>query len=126
VIGDDHFIDRALGATPDTRLRGVDLDRIVQYVCEGMGLAEYDLRAPGEERGAAQARALAGWLVVPARCATLSEAARRFKRDLRDQSGSVDAGVICAGGRDCGNGSARTSNINIARLTVTRDSVNEN
>jgi hypothetical protein len=60
----------------------VDLNRIVEYVCEGMQLTEQGLRAAGKERRASKARALVGWLVFATRCATLSEGARRFNRDL--------------------------------------------
>jgi hypothetical protein len=89
MIGEDRFIERALGALPDKPVRGVDLNGIVEYVCEGMQLTEQELRAAGKERRASKARALVGWLVFATQCATLSDVARRFNRDLSGISRGV-------------------------------------
>ena len=69
--------------------RRVDLDHIVAYVCQGRGLTERALSQAGKNRAASQARALIGWLAATGGNATLSEVARRLKRDVSANSRAV-------------------------------------
>lgn len=90
VVGDDRFVERALQASGEpARARRVDLDHVVAYVCKGSGLAERELWKAGKNRAASQARALIGWLAATSGSATLSEVARRLKRDISAISRAV-------------------------------------
>ena len=90
VVGDDRFVERALQASGEpARVRRVDLDHIVAYVCQGRGITERALSKAGKTRAASQARALIGWLAATGGNATLSEVARRLKRDISAISRAV-------------------------------------
>ena len=90
MIGDDRFVERVVQTSAaDARFRDVDLERIVAYVCKGIGVTEQQLARAGKERSASDARALVGWLAATTRAATLTEVARRFKRDLSAVSRAV-------------------------------------
>jgi REP element-mobilizing transposase RayT len=90
VIGDDRFVERALRASAEpVRVRRVDLDHIVAYVCKGSELTERETTRAGKNRVASQARALIGWLAATCGNETLSEVARRLKRDVSAISRAV-------------------------------------
>ncbi len=90
VVGEDRFVERALRASGEfVRGRGADLDHIVAYVCKRSGLIEEELSRPGKNRLASQARALIGWLAASSGSASLSEVARRLKRDVSSVSRAV-------------------------------------
>ena len=82
-VGEDRFVEQALRASGEVvRGRGAALDHIVAYVCKGSGLLEQELSKPGKNRTASQARALIGWLAASSGGTSLSEVARRLKRDV--------------------------------------------
>jgi REP element-mobilizing transposase RayT len=90
VIGDDRFVERALQTSGEPlRARRVDLDHIVAYVSKGSGITEHVLSQASKNRAASQARALIGWLAATGGNATLSEVARRLKRDVSAISRAV-------------------------------------
>ncbi|MEO8626886.1 MAG: transposase [Betaproteobacteria bacterium] len=90
VLGDDRFVAHALQASGEPAgVRKPNLDRIVAYVCKGSGLKEEQLARAGKGRAEAQTRALIGWLVVNSSNVTLTEVARRFRRDLSGISRAV-------------------------------------
>ena len=90
VVGEDRFVERALRAnTESVRRHGADLDHIVAYMCQGSGLIEQELSRPGKNRLASQARALIGWLAASSGGASLSQVARRLKRDVSSVSRAV-------------------------------------
>ncbi|MEO8007518.1 MAG: hypothetical protein ABI728_03215 [Betaproteobacteria bacterium] len=90
VVGEDRFVERALRANAESvRRHGADLDHIVAYVCQGSGLTEQELSRPGKNRLASQARALIGWLAAGSGGASLSQVARRLKRDVSNVSRAV-------------------------------------
>ena len=90
VVDEDRFVERALRANAESvRRHGADLDHIVAYVCQGSGLVEQALSRPGKNRLASQARALIGWLAASGGGASLSQVARRLKRDGSNVSRAV-------------------------------------
>ena len=90
VLGDDRFVAHALQASGEpVGVRKPNLDRIVAYVCKGSGLNEEQLARAGKGRAEAQTRALIGWLAVNSSNVTLTEVARRFRRDLSGISRAV-------------------------------------
>jgi len=87
---EDRFVERALRANAESvRRHGADLDHIVAYVCQGSGLIEQELSRPGKNRLASRARALIGWLAAGSGGASLSQVARRLKRDVSSVSRAV-------------------------------------
>ena len=79
VVGEADFVKKVL----PRKTRGPkppSLSAIVAYVCDGYGLTEGALKAPGKGRQTAQARALVAWLAIKLRSCTLTEVARHFSR----------------------------------------------
>jgi REP element-mobilizing transposase RayT len=92
VIGDDRFVERLQrAATGLQRRSAVDLDTLVDYVCDGFRLSENDLKATGRQRQPARARALIGWLAMETGAATLTAVAGRFGREPSGLSRQVVA-----------------------------------
>jgi len=89
ILGNDRFIEKVLHRKPDSIFRRTSLNRIVIGVAK-----EYDLKAEqmagvGRNRMAAEARAVIGYLSMQTKCATLTEVARRFGRDITTLSKGV-------------------------------------
>jgi REP element-mobilizing transposase RayT len=80
VVGGEDFVKR-VRPKREAKIKAPSLKQVVAYVCEGYGLTEAALRAPGKGRQAAQARTLVAWLAVQARSCTLAEVAHHFARD---------------------------------------------
>ena len=79
VVGETDFLKRVL--KPSERpVKPPALARLVDHVCHACGLQPADLRAPGRNRQAAQARTLIAWLAVQARSCTIAEVAHYFSR----------------------------------------------
>jgi len=80
VVGEGDFLKGVM--KPSERpVKRPALARLVDHVCQTCGLKPADLRAPGRNRQAAQARTLVAWLAVQARSCTIAEVARYFSRD---------------------------------------------
>jgi REP element-mobilizing transposase RayT len=79
VVGEEDFLKKVL-PRHDAKLKPPSLKQIMAYVCEGYGLTEGALKAPGKGRQAAQARALVAWLAVQLRSCPLAEVAEHFSR----------------------------------------------
>ncbi|MBI3526806.1 MAG: transposase [Betaproteobacteria bacterium] len=82
VVGEEAFLKKVLKVLPkrEAKRKAPSLRQIVAYVCDGYGLTEGALKAPGKGRQTAQARALIGWLAVRFRSCTLAEVAEHFSR----------------------------------------------
>jgi len=78
-VGEEDFVKKVLPKR-DARIRPPTLRQIVTYVCEGYGLTEGALKAPGRVRQPAQARALVAWLAIRFRSCTLAKVAEHFSR----------------------------------------------
>lgn len=90
VVGEEDFVSKVLSKKP----RGAkppSLSTIVAEVCQSVSMSEADLKAPGKDRAAAQARALIGWLAVKNKAASLTQVAARFNRDPSTLSHAVTA-----------------------------------
>lgn len=81
-LGDDRFIEQALRQADETRVADITLDQVIASVCEAYRLDATDLRAPGKAQPAAEARAVAAFLVRNAGGLSLSELAGFLDRDL--------------------------------------------
>ena len=79
VVGEKDFLKSVLRRR-EAKRKAPSLGRIVAYVCDGYGLTEGALKAPGKGRQTARARALVGWLAVRFRSCTLAQVAGRFSR----------------------------------------------
>ena len=79
VVGEEDFLKKVI-PRHEAKVKPPSLKRIVAYVCEGYGLTEAALRAPGKGRQQAQARALVAWLAVQLRSCPLAEVATHFSR----------------------------------------------
>lgn len=91
VQGDEEFVRETLGGSWDRAGGPVPcLDTVIAHVCACWGTTEAALRAPGRQRGPAQARAAIGWLAAQTRAAALGEVARRLGRDIATVSRQVN------------------------------------
>ena len=79
VVGEEDFLKKVLPKR-EAKVRPPSLKQIVAYVCDGYGLTEGALKAPGKGRQTAQARALVAWLAIRFRSCTLAEVAEHFSR----------------------------------------------
>ena len=79
VVGEADFLKRVLKPS-ERAVKPPALSRLVDQVCHACGLKPADLRAPGRNRQAAQARTLVAWLAVRARSCTIVEVAHYFSR----------------------------------------------
>jgi len=90
VIGDERFVQSVIqGSEDDVRFRGMTLERIVEYVCKDFEISEHELALKSKQRKTSDARTLTGWLALSTGIATLSDVARRFKRDVSGLSRGV-------------------------------------
>ena len=90
VVGEEDFVNKVLPRR-EAKIKAPALKQIVAYVCNGYGLSETALRAPGKGRQAAQARALIGWLSVQSKATTLTRVATHFHREPSTLSHAVAA-----------------------------------
>ena len=90
VVGEEDFVRKVLprkvkGPKPPS------LSAILAHVCRSASMREAELAAPGKARAAAHARALAGWLAMKSRAATLTRVAAHFDREISTLSHAVAA-----------------------------------
>jgi REP element-mobilizing transposase RayT len=78
-LGEEDFLKKVLPRR-EAKRKAPSLRQIVAYVCDGYGLTQGALKAPGKGRQTAQARALVAWLAVRFRSCTLTEVAGHFSR----------------------------------------------
>jgi REP-associated tyrosine transposase len=90
VIGADRFAEQALKAAGERKFRAPSLDQLVSSVCESAGVNPQELAKPSRKRALSRTRSLIGWLAKESGAGSLSELARRFKRDLSTLSRGVD------------------------------------
>jgi REP element-mobilizing transposase RayT len=81
-LGDDHFVEQALSKADEPCPVVLKLDQILASVCAVYHLTTAEFCAPGRAQPAAEARALAAYLVRRGSSATLSELAAYVQRDL--------------------------------------------
>ena len=81
LLGDDTFVDTALGKASEKRLR-TTVDDVVQAVCRVFQCTVRDLRSPGKERPYTEARAVASLLVQERPHLSLTELGRALSRDI--------------------------------------------
>jgi putative transposase len=79
VVGEEDFLKKVLPRRT-AKIKAPSLKQIVAHVCNGYGLTEGALKAPGRGRQPAQARALVAWLATQSRACTLAEVAEHFSR----------------------------------------------
>jgi len=89
ILGDDRFVETVLHSKPDSISRGMSLNRLVARVGEEYNIDEDRLAGVSRNRRAAEARAAVGYLSMHTRCATLTEVAKRFGRDVTTLSKGV-------------------------------------
>ena len=81
-LGDDRFVEQVLSRAAEPREVGLNLDRVIGSVWAVYQLTAAELRSAGKEQPAAEARAVAAYLVRKSHSITLSELAVDFRRDL--------------------------------------------
>ncbi len=81
-LGDDTFIEQALLQAKEKRDADITLNQIIESVCFTYQLNTTDLRSPGKAQPAAEARAVAAFVVRNAASLSLSELAGFLDRDL--------------------------------------------
>jgi putative transposase len=81
LLGDDRFVDDALGKASEKRLRTTIAD-VLNAVCEAYGMAIEELRAPGKARPFSEARAVASAAVQALPHLSLTQLGRELNRDI--------------------------------------------
>ena len=90
MVGEEDFVRRVLprkvkGSKPPS------WSALLAHVCQSAAMSQAELAAHGKARAPAQARALAGWLAVKSKAATLTRVAAHFDRDISTLSHAVAA-----------------------------------
>ena len=88
ILGDEDFVEQVLGPAAGAE-RPVNPELIIEQVAAHYGLDGAALAAPSRRRDAAEARAVAGYLVRTHGALSLSALAERFGRDLTTMSRAV-------------------------------------
>jgi chromosomal replication initiation ATPase DnaA len=81
-LGDDTFIDQALRRAEEKSRAAITLGQVIKSVCSTYQLSADELSAPGKAQPAAEARAVAAFLVRNADSLSLNELAGFLNRDL--------------------------------------------
>ena len=81
LLGDDSFVDAALGKASEKRLR-TTVDDVLDAVSKKFDCSVQDLRAPGKERPFTEARAAASLLVQERSHLSLTELGKALNRDI--------------------------------------------
>jgi len=89
VIGADRFVENVLVKIDDVPVNKPSLDDILSGVTRIYGLKEVELKAAGQKRMPAEARALAAWGVLELSNATLTELSDRVGRDASSLSSAA-------------------------------------
>jgi len=88
ILGDDVFAEKALASQGES-VASISLDDCTDVVCKNYELTEADLAIKDRRRKPSEARAVIGWTGRQSGGFTLSEAARRFGRDVATMSLAV-------------------------------------
>ena len=89
VLGDDKFVEEALGEEVEDKSKRMTLKEIVVKVCREYCIGERELEKVSRNRKASEARSVIGYLCVQTGSATLTEVGKRFKRDVATISKGV-------------------------------------
>lgn len=81
-LGDDTFIDHVLLQAEEVRAVAIKLEQIIENICAVYHLTVEELCKAGKAQPAAEARALAAFLVRNCETLSLAELAEFLKRDL--------------------------------------------
>jgi REP element-mobilizing transposase RayT len=81
LLGDDSFVDMALGKACEKRLR-TSVDDVIRAVCTVFHCSVPDLRAPGKQLPFTEARAVASLLVQERPHLSLTELGKTLHRDI--------------------------------------------
>lgn len=81
-LGDDAFIDQALQQAEEGRAVAIKLDQVIENICLVYQLTAAQLCKAGKAQPAAEARALAAFLVRDSNSLSLVQLAEFLKRDL--------------------------------------------
>jgi REP element-mobilizing transposase RayT len=90
ILGDDSFVERAHEKSELSEEKSETLDEIIERVGKEYGLTEEEMSARGRQRHPAEARGMIAYLVREATGLSLTELARRMKRDVSTLSLAAD------------------------------------
>jgi len=86
ILGDEAFADEALLRAEEVRRKACSLEDVIAGVCRRYSLTPVDLRRPGKNRSASEARALAALIVQQTPHLSMTELGRAVHRDLSSLS----------------------------------------
>ena len=89
VLGDDKFVEKALGEEVTVKSKRITLKEIVLKVCREYGIKERELQKISRNRKGAEGRSVIGYLCIQTGSATLTEVGKMFKRDVATISKGV-------------------------------------
>lgn len=89
IIGDDRFVENVLGQAESLPVRKPSLGAVIDAVAGIYDLREEDLSSPGQKRLPSEARSLAAWAVKTLTDATLTDLAKKFRRDTSTLSAAI-------------------------------------
>ena len=99
ILGDGDFVEETLSASQEAlehkyslKIRGYDLDKVADRVCELLGINQSDIWAPGKERYRVQARSLLCFWASRDLKVSQSELSRKFKLSATTISQCVKRG----------------------------------
>ena len=81
ILGDEHFAEMALRKAGEQIHQKLDLDRLVEVVCQVYQINEKQLIAKGKTRHASEARSVIAWFVRESENLTLEKWGERCGRD---------------------------------------------
>jgi hypothetical protein len=90
ILGDDSFVERAYEKSELSEDKSETLDEIIERVGKEYGLTEEEMSARGRQRHPAEARGMIAYLVREATGLSMTELARRMKRDVSTLSLAAD------------------------------------
>jgi len=90
ILGDDSFVERAYEKSELREEKSETLDEIIERVGKEYGLTEAEMSARGRQRHPAEARGMIAYLVREATGLSMTELARRMKRDVSTLSLAAD------------------------------------
>ncbi|MDH4231657.1 MAG: transposase [Nitrospirota bacterium] len=90
ILGDDTFVERVYIESDQGEKKAVTLDGIIARVGNLYGLTEEEITAGGKQRYSSEARGMIAYLVREATGLSMTELARRMKRDVSTLSLAAD------------------------------------
>jgi REP element-mobilizing transposase RayT len=82
ILGDDVFVEEALTRGDEPTVHAIALTEVIAVVCQVCEISEEQLKAPGKQRPACEARALAALLVLEAPTLYLTALGGHLGRDI--------------------------------------------